>query len=554
MTNKKFNVDITATDKTAKALKGAEARFEKWEKTGKKLSKGFGGLGDKLVEMTGSAGKAAGGLAEAAEGAYALAGTAGVAATGVGALVVGLIVATKKAIEFTEAYATSGAEIGRTSKTLGVTVDQLQAFRGAGEKAGVSADAITDSMKSLNDVLFNAENKGGDAMGMLNYLGIKLKHTKDGMIDTKAAALDLADAMARQNPEAQAQIAKMFGMEASLPFWRRGRKAIEADLEEFMNKSGVLNEKQTETAEKYEQAMVGFKQSWHGVKSIFAEGMMPAITAVIHGLTGILDLLGHIRHAETPALNNFHGWLKDHGAPGWLQHWFDRTDGQLWDDEKPGAKAKPAPAPGPPIDWGIPEGPIPMAFGHSSAWRDGLQQASYAMPAGGYSSGGGARGGAGSLGIRNNNPGNLRDPRTGQFMRFATPEQGLARMAWQLRRYQDRYHRNTIAQIIGRWAPPSDHNDTGAYVADVSKQTGFAPGQALDLHNPQVLAALAAAMIQHENGRNPYSSQQIAGAAGGQRDKVDVHVRLTGAPHGTMAQVSSTPGVNASARVERAMA
>ena len=116
--------------------------------------------------------------------------------------------------------------------------------------------------------------------------------------------------------------------------------------------------------------------------------------------------------------------------------------------------------------------------------------------------------GLGPRGLRTNNPGNLRPG--GQFASYATPEAGLSAAANNLRRYGARGW-NTIDSIISHWAPANENN-TAAYIAAVAKDTGFSPGQTLDLNNPEVLKKLIAAITRHENGRNPYSDSQIQGA------------------------------------------
>ena len=64
-------------------------------------------------------------------------------------------------------------------------------------------------------------------------------------------------------------------------------------------------------------------------------------------------------------------------------------------------------------------------------------------------------------------------------------------------------HLDTVEGIVSKYAPPNE-NDTRAYVGDVSKKTGFAPGQHLDLSNQATLAALVAAMVSHEQRAGNY--------------------------------------------------
>jgi len=106
------------------------------------------------------------------------------------------------------------------------------------------------------------------------------------------------------------------------------------------------------------------------------------------------------------------------------------------------------------------------------------------------------------LGIRNNNPGNLRAApgatTVGGFARFGTLGQGLAAEQRQLSIYGRRGW-NTLSQIAAHWAP-SNENDTRSYIARLAKQTGFGPNDQLNLNDPAILAKVANAINVNENG------------------------------------------------------
>lgn len=122
-------------------------------------------------------------------------------------------------------------------------------------------------------------------------------------------------------------------------------------------------------------------------------------------------------------------------------------------------------------------------------------------------------------GVRNNNPGNLEasssNPWVGQtgsdgrFAKFETPEHGIRALGRNLISYQ-RQGIDTVGEIINRWAPPSDNNDTAAYIKAVCAQLGVTANQPLDASNPDTLQALCAAIIKHENGTQPYSPDQLS--------------------------------------------
>lgn len=129
------------------------------------------------------------------------------------------------------------------------------------------------------------------------------------------------------------------------------------------------------------------------------------------------------------------------------------------------------------------------------------------------------------MNIARNNPGNIRTgkavwqgqitPENGGdpvFVQFTTPEFGLRAMAVILRGYQHHHGLQTIRQFIQRWAPPSDDNDTEAYIADVAARTSILPDAAIDLSDEDGLALLIAAIVHHENGEQPYTTAQIDSA------------------------------------------
>jgi hypothetical protein len=126
------------------------------------------------------------------------------------------------------------------------------------------------------------------------------------------------------------------------------------------------------------------------------------------------------------------------------------------------------------------------------------------------------------LGLRDNNPGNLKYAGqahaakllfSGGFATFRTPQDGLIALGRQLELYRDR-GLDTVAGIIGRYAPPGDHNNTAAYVKAVAQRMRVGTNSELNLNDPTVLARLMSAIIRHENrNMQPYSHRMLGSAA-----------------------------------------
>ena len=114
------------------------------------------------------------------------------------------------------------------------------------------------------------------------------------------------------------------------------------------------------------------------------------------------------------------------------------------------------------------------------------------------------------LGIRNNNPLNIRRGKTlwkgelpqtpspsGEagrgtaFCKFESMEWGIRAAFCLLRTYRDKYKLNCIADIIMRWAPPCE-NHTAQYIRNVCRWTGLAGMQRLTESDwPKLVQAMA---------------------------------------------------------------
>jgi|HubBroStandDraft_2_1064218.scaffolds.fasta_scaffold05294_8 hypothetical protein len=108
------------------------------------------------------------------------------------------------------------------------------------------------------------------------------------------------------------------------------------------------------------------------------------------------------------------------------------------------------------------------------------------------------------LGMRNNNPGDLRDDGTqwqgmtgsnSGFCVFSDSTYGLRALALDLTNKMNNDGLTTITEIITVYAPPSE-NDTQSYIDNVSAQTGFEADQTLTPDAPTIAALVRAITIQ----------------------------------------------------------
>ncbi len=111
-------------------------------------------------------------------------------------------------------------------------------------------------------------------------------------------------------------------------------------------------------------------------------------------------------------------------------------------------------------------------------------------------------------GVRNNNPLNIRIGNTwlgevpnatdSDFEQFVSVTYGLRAGFCILRRYINRYHRNTIEKIISTWAPANE-NHTSLYIGYVCSKLNIEPDKVLEYSDTETMVKLVKAMAKFES-------------------------------------------------------
>lgn len=123
-------------------------------------------------------------------------------------------------------------------------------------------------------------------------------------------------------------------------------------------------------------------------------------------------------------------------------------------------------------------------------------------------------------GLRNNNPGNIRhngESWRGEvigtdkaFKSFSSAPWGYRAMFMLIDNYNRKYGCKTPAQIVGRWAPPTE-NDTNAYTKTVSELAKVDPAATINTLDQKTMLALVSAMSRVENGIDAVEADVEAG-------------------------------------------
>ncbi len=463
-----------------------------------------------------------------------------------------------------------GFEITKTALGMGMAATDLQSLRGAAELAGVSADVLTNSLKSVGDTMQDAlGGRNQTALVMLNKIGVSIHKTADGSIDVVRGFKDIATYIANiKSAQVQGLVARQFGLEGALPLLRKGAAGIEEYQRKIAEFGGTSTAAGIAAAEQFGLSLNYLMASAGGLKIAIGAAIMPALQPMVAEFTKFINL------NREPIGQQIGVWAKQVGD--WIKETdfskaaasameFGRAVVYIVDSVAKliATLSKLQMSPMKYVFGGFPRMVFDAVTGNPDQTGQAPSKAASpsqrgvilplasaaATPAAAPAASAQQRSGT-PVGIRNNNPGNLRSwgsvPQRGGFAAFETPEAGLAAMIRNLQTQQSKHGLNTIQGIVSKWAPSSE-NDTDGYVKSVEKQTGFGRNQKLDLNDKKTVAPLVSAIIKQEGNSAGYSKSMVEDAV------TKVVVEFKNAPSGTSAASSVKGGAMTPVRISYAM-
>lgn len=369
-------------------------------------------------------------------------------------------------------YARSMERLFYSSQRAESTVGTLQAMAFGGKQVGISGEAMTAAIEGMARAL--RSNPG--LTGLLESFGVKTAGR-----DRADVMVDLVEKLRTMPFFIGSQFAQMFGLDSDtfLMLSQNLEKLKEAAAlqKQMAADAGYNADEAARVAVEYAKLTREITEMFSILKDTAAVGLLPMMRQVAGVVKEVLrDWTALFKRFQKPPSNvaSSNSWIDEAG-------WYLRGLGVLGPRESPV------------IDPG-------RAGRISSGGVTGPGGDATKLP----------------LGLRQNNPGNLRSwgntPTANGFASFSSMQEGLSALAGNLLTYQNKHGLKSIQEIISRYAPPSENN-TAAYIAAVAKQMGVGASDTLDLNDPAKLSALMAAIVKHENGRNPFDPSQIRAAA-----------------------------------------
>jgi hypothetical protein len=449
--------------------------------------------------------------------------------------------------EFLAYITANDVAVGRLAKNLGVASEELSAWEGVARRLGGQGSDADSLFRGVNKLMEDFKLNGGSGeFSPLVRAGLDLSKFMDKSTSYTDRLLMMRDAMRKlSGPDAQ-RLGQMAGFsEEGLNILVQTDRALEQMLE-TQKKMNVVSEEDRRLAVERSTAWGGLTETLTGFGRKVTNELTPLLTGVLGGLKtmflwmedhvpvsiGLLGALGSAilllkGYSIASFAAQFTGGIASMGgAVGALLGWLGLLGAALSGGYLVGTAL---------------EHYTGIGTSSGTALWDRINGRGPDMSGGyvpGTQRGLGNTGGAGPLGIRNNNPGNLNfagqagASRSGRFAAFGSMAEGIAALDDQLRLYASRGN-NTVRGIIGTYAPPGE-NDTGSYIAEVAKQLGVGADAHLNLNDANTLRGMIGAITNREVGAGRINVDQInagmalsmsrAGGGGTQVTTGDIHV------------------------------
>ncbi|HCT3264006.1 hypothetical protein BBJ13_07105 [Escherichia coli] len=399
-----------------------------------------------------------------------------------------------------------------SSKNAGMRVDDFSRLAGAMRILGADSESANASIDGMAKTLKEAASgANGQVLGALAQIGVQIQKNNDGSVDTLKTLQEIARVFPSLRPEQQKSVADALGLTPEmLALMREGErmKTLLAKSDEFgLTVDPALNQQLSEVNGTMNELSASWDGLWQrsknkALKTILSDG------SVKDGLEGVTDLF---TNGDFTGLSHALGFINSNDAKKLRRI---QNDKELYNSLPRSERGQ--------VDAGFMTDAVRKRYDANYRATDSAIQLQNDLSAISQPQSNVARGNVpygetrnNAIGFRNNNPGNLRvaanaTGKNGGFSTFANDADGRTAMARQLMLYGDRGN-NTLDGIIHTYAPQSENN-TRAYIDSVSKATGYGAKEQVNLHDPETLKTIMAAMIKHENGAQPYTEEQLLNA------------------------------------------
>lgn len=204
--------------------------------------------------------------------------------------------------QFVQQFADEITQVDRLSESLGVSVENLSAWRTAAEMAGVEADEVGEIFADFNDWMVDAKfNEGGAMYTDFIEKGLlpAVTDANGEMKKTEDYILEFADALHKMDPAQASGIARQIGLsDLRTATWiQQGGDAIRKQLE-LAKEIGTYTKEDAAAAKEFTMSMTVLT---HSLKM----AALPIFRAIVPILTNVAKGFRELIKQVEPAINQF---------------------------------------------------------------------------------------------------------------------------------------------------------------------------------------------------------------------------------------------------------
>lgn len=186
----------------------------------------------------------------------------------------------KREFDFVADFASAGDKIAKTSRLVGLSVKDYQAFSSAAKHSGMSVEEMDSALKKFNVELGKAKSGYKNALKMFDAIlgGKKLSGFKDSTEILKEIANGYTKlASAEQKAFVTQSLFGRGGAQMS-ELLSGGGKGIEKAIADFENTGGGFTEEGTKNAEKFNDTLQEMSETINSLKISVAEDLFPTFS------------------------------------------------------------------------------------------------------------------------------------------------------------------------------------------------------------------------------------------------------------------------------------
>ena len=191
----------------------------------------------------------------------------------------------KDVFDFVDGYSSTGDKIAKTSRLVGLSFKDYQAFASAANHAGISTEEMDSALKKFNVNLGKA--RGGELTALKAFSSILPKNLSEYKSNTEVISA-LADSYVRLNSSEQKafvsqEIFGRSGLKMS-ELLSGGADGIKSLISDFESHGGGFSEDGVKAAEEFNDRLQDMRETIDSIKVSVAQDLFPVFTELFNSV------------------------------------------------------------------------------------------------------------------------------------------------------------------------------------------------------------------------------------------------------------------------------